>query len=68
MHYRMTILLLAALLIACFSNGTLAKTPTDDLLQKANDYLGKGQYYLALREAESVLGNRITQEQQSLRS
>lgn len=66
MHYRMTILLLAALLIACFSNGTLAKTPTDDLLQKANDYLGKGQYYLALREAESVLGNRITQEQQSL--
>lgn len=67
MHYRMTIhTLLAAFLIACFSSGTLARTHTDDLLRKANDYLGEGLYYLALQEAESILKNKTPLNQQSL--
>lgn len=67
MHYRMIIyVLLITFLIVLFSNSALAVTRIDDLLQKANDYLGKGQYYLALQEAESVLKDKISREQQSL--
>lgn len=67
MHYRMTIhILLVTFLVAYFSNSALATTRTDDSLRKANGYLDQGQYYLALQEAESILKNKTSQDQQSL--